>query len=197
MRSATVEIDDLFLRRWSPRAMSGEAITREELMPLCEAARWAPSAMNNQPWRFVYALRDTPSWAPFFDLLVERNQRWCRQAGALVVLISRDTFAPTGAPARTHSFDTGAAWMSLALQGTLAGLVVHGMQGFDYERARGVCAVPDGYTVECMVAIGKPGDPGALPDDLREREHPSDRRPLDEIMLEGRLPAPALAPTAG
>jgi nitroreductase len=126
VRKADYPIDNLFLDRWSPRAMSGEAISQEELMPLFEAARWAPSSYNNQPWRFLYAHRDTEQWKLFFDLLVEFNQGWARNAGVLVLFISKNTLDMNGEPAPTHSFDTGAAWENLALQGWLKGLVVHG-----------------------------------------------------------------------
>jgi nitroreductase len=135
-RKADHPIDKIFLDRWSPRAMTGEAVSQEDLMTLFEAARWAPSSYNNQPWRILYARRDTQHWPLFFDLLVEFNQSWAKNAGALVLFISRTHFDFNGEPAVTHSFDTGAAWENLALQGWLKGLVVHGMQGFDYDRAR-------------------------------------------------------------
>ncbi len=179
-------VDPLFVRRWSPRAMNGEAVSEDELMRLFEAARWSPSSYNNQHWRFVYARRDTADWDRFFDLLAEGNQAWANEAGALVVMISKTTFDYNGKPAKTHSFDTGAAWMALALQGTISGLVVHGMQGFDYDAARGALDVPEGYEVEAMCAIGHPGDPQELPEDLRG-ERPNDRRPLSEIVFAGKL----------
>lgn len=187
VRRADHPIDNLFLDRWSPRAMSGEPIAQEDLMTLFEAARWAPSSYNNQPWRFLYARRDTEQWALFFDLLVEFNQSWARNAAVLVLFISKNTFDTNGELSVTHSFDTGAAWENLALQGWLNGLVVHGMQGFDFERARTVLNVPEGFKVEAMVAIGKPGSIDVLPAELRERELPSDRRKLEETICEGRF----------
>lgn len=179
-------VDPLFVRRWSPRAMNGEAVSEDELMRLFEAARWAPSSYNNQHWRFVYARRGTADWDRFFDLLAEGNQAWANDAGALVVMISKTTFDYNGKPAKTHSFDTGAAWMALALQGTISGLVVHGMQGFDYDAAREALDVPEGYEVEAMCAIGHPGDPQELPENFRG-ERPNDRRPLSEIVFAGKL----------
>lgn len=187
VRRADHPIDNLFLDRWSPRAMSGEPIAQEDLMTLFEAARWAPSSYNNQPWRFLYARRDTEQWALFFDLLVEFNQSWARNAAVLVLFISKNTFDMSGELSVTHSFDSGAAWENLALQGWLKGLVVHGMQGFDYERARTDLHVPEGFKVEAMVAIGKPGSVDVLPPELRERELPSDRRKLEETICEGRF----------
>jgi nitroreductase len=184
-RIAERPIDNIFLDRWSPRAMTGEAIAPEELLVLFEAARWAPSSYNYQPWRFLYARRDSEHWQTFFDLLGEFNQAWARNAAVLVVFISRTHFDFNGEPAPTHSFDTGAAWENLALQGHVKGLVVHGMQGFDYERALMALNIPGGFQVEAMCAIGKPAHPATLPDDLRAKEAPSDRRKLDQTICEG------------
>ena len=185
VRKADHPIDPILLDRWSPRAMSGESIAEAELMTLFEAARWAPSSFNNQPWRILYSCRDTPHWQTFFDLLVDANKAWCGRAAALLVFVSRTTFEHNNKPAITHSFDCGAAWENLALQACRMGLVVHGMQGFDYDRARTALKIPEGYQVEAMVAVGKPGDPGALPEKLRERESPNDRKPLSQVVCEG------------
>ena len=184
-RKADHPVAGIFLDRWSPRAMTGEPISEEELLTLFEAARWAPSSYNYQPWRFLYARRDGEYWQTFVELMVEFNQSWARNAAVLVVFISRTQFDFNGEPAPTHSFDTGAAWMNLALQGFLNGLVVHGMQGFDYERARTALKVPDGFQVEAMCAIGKPADPATMTDDLRAKESPSGRRKLEETICEG------------
>jgi nitroreductase len=178
------DVDELFISRWSPRAMSGEEIDEATLLSLFEAARWAPSANNNQPWRFIYARRNTPHWETFFNLLAEGNQVWAKNAAALIVVISKTTF-DSGKPARTHTYDTGAAWVSLALQGSLKGLVVHGMQGFDYDKAKEVLQVPDDYSVEAMIAVGKKGKKEDLPGYLQEREFPSSRKSIAEIAMEG------------
>src|SRR5580704_16117514 len=118
------EIDPQFVERWSPRAMNGEPLSEADLMRLFEATRWAPSCANAQPWRFVYGRAGTPHFARLYDLLSEGNRPWCRRAGALIVVVSKITF-DNGSPLRTHSYDTGAAWMSIALQGNRMGLVVH------------------------------------------------------------------------
>ena len=178
-------VDELFLDRWSPRALSGEPVTDEELSTLFEAARWAPSSYNNQPWRILYARRDTEHWGVFFDLLVEGNRNWVKDAAVILLFVSKETFDFNGKPYPTHSFDTGAAWENLALQATMLGLVTHGMQGFDYERARAELNIPEGFRVEAMAAVGRPGDPSRLPESLREREAPSGRKPLSEITCEG------------
>jgi nitroreductase len=193
VRRADHPIDTLFLDRWSPRAMSGEPIDEPELLVLFEAARWAPSSGNSQPWRFLYARRDTEHWPLFFDLLAEGNQTWCHNAAALVVFVSRTTREETGRPLRTHSYDTGSAWVSFALQGWLNGLVVHGMAGFDYERAQRTLHVPDDFTVEAMAAVGRPGRKEDLPPQHLQREFPSTRKPLAELAFAGpyRPVAPA------
>lgn len=185
VRRADHPIDPLFLDRWSPRAMSGEPIPEADLMTLFEAARWAPSSFNNQPWRILYARRDTSHWPTFFDLLADPNKVWCGKAAALLVFVSRTTFEHNNKPSVTHTFDCGAAWENLALQGWRMGLVIHGMQGFDYDRARTTLKIPDGFQVEAMAAVGRPGDPNDLPEKLREREKPSDRRPLSQTVCEG------------
>ncbi|HRN78432.1 MAG TPA: nitroreductase family protein [Candidatus Dependentiae bacterium] len=184
-RKPDYPIHDIILHRWSPRAMSGEPISDAELMTLFEAARWAPSSFNNQPWRFVYAKKDTPAWDIFFDLLNDSNKKWAQHAAVLLVIASCDTFEYSGKYSRTHSFDTGAAWENLALQGTINNLAVRGMEGFSYERAKRRLNIPDGYTVEAMAAIGKPGNKEELPADLQEKEKPSMRKNITEFVFEG------------
>lgn len=178
--------DQRFVERWSPRAMSGQPLSEAELMRLFEAARWAPSSGNFQPWRFIYARKGTPHFETFFNLLTEGNRTWCIGAGALIVVISKITL-DNGNPARTHSFDSGAAWMSLALQGHKMGLVVHGMAGFSYDRARTELGVPDNFEVECMIAAGHPGKVEDLVEKDKIREKPSGRRPAKESIYEGRF----------
>jgi nitroreductase len=187
VRKAAHPIDNLFLDRWSPRAMSGGEIADADLRVLFEAARWAPSSFNNQPWRMLYARRGTPQWPLLFDLMVEFNQSWTKNAAALVLFVSHETFEHNGKPSVSHSYDCGAAWMSLALQGELKGYVVHGMQGFDYEKAKTALGIPDGYRVEAMAAIGLPAPKESLPKEMQERETPSDRKPLSEILCEGKF----------
>ena len=184
------EISPLFVNRWSPRAMTGEEITREELMRMLEAARWAMSSFNNQSWRFLFALRNTAHWEKFFKLLVQSNQAWCKHAASLIVVVSKKTFDHNGKPARTHTYDTGAAWYSFALQGVMMGLVVHGMQGFDYDKAAAELGVTDEYQVEAMAAVGRPGNKEDLPPALQERESPSQRKKVEEFAFEGGFKIP-------
>ncbi len=137
------DIHPLFLQRWSPRAFSGEAIDEATLLRFFEAARWAPSGYNAQPWRFLYARRDTPEWQPVFAALSEYNQGWATRASALVVILSRKVWTPPGKTEpqaiTTHSFDAGAAWANLALQVTLSGWHAHGIGGFDKGAMRWTC----------------------------------------------------------
>lgn len=187
VRRPTYKINPLLLNRWSPRSMTGEEVSDDELMSLFEAARWAPSSYNNQPWRFIYAKRSAASWDRLFSLLAEGNKVWCKDAAALVVLVSRKNFEYNEKPAITHQLDSGAAWENMALEATSRGLVTHGMQGFDYERARKELDVPDGYEVLAMIAIGKRAAKEHLPPELQKREFPSDRKPLKEIVMEGKF----------
>src|SRR3954469_9226754 len=148
-RIADHPIDKLFLERWSPRAFTGEPIAEADLAILFEAARWAPSAYNSQPWRFLYARRDTPNWERFLGLLNEFNRGWAQHASALVIVISKTTFTAPGAteesPALWHTFDTGSAWAYLALQASLSGWYTHGMAGFDQDLTRKELNIPEGY----------------------------------------------------
>jgi len=187
-RTTEYPIDDIFLKRYSPRAMSGEKVSEKELMTLFEAARWAPSSSNIQPWRFIYAMRDTQEFENLFSLLIQFNKDWCVRASVLVVTISKKT-TDSGRENATHSFSAGSAWQNLALQASEMNLIAHGMSGFDYEMARKKLGVPDDYTVEMMIAIGKHGKIEDLPESLRPRETPSDRKPLKEIVFKGKFPA--------
>lgn len=184
-RHADYPIEPLLLDRWSPRAMSGEAISPNELMRLFEAARWAPSSFNGQPWRALYARRETEHWPIFLGLLGEGNQIWAQKAAALVVFVSRRHFEYNGKPSVTHSYDCGAAWQNFALQGFNQGLVVHGMEGFDYERARRELRIPDEFQIEAMAAVGRPGARESLPGKLQNAESPNDRRAISGSICEG------------
>ena len=188
-RRSDYPIDRVFIERWSPRAFTGAPMSEAELLGLIEAARWAPSAFNAQPWRFLYARRDTAAWDRFLGLLVPSNQAWARNASALLFVESMQTRILQGSdkpvPSRSASFDAGAAWMSLALQARHAGWDAHGMTGFDAERAMAELAVPEGWRVEAAVAIGRRADPSELPEALRARERPNDRLPLSAIVMEG------------
>jgi len=186
-RKTAHKVDPLILNRWSPRSMTGEDLTEEQLMTLFEAARWAPSSYNNQPWRFLFARKNTPHWFKLFDLMGEFNQGWAKHASALVVVAAKKTFDHNSKPSVTHAFDTGAAWGMLALQAVSMGLVTHGMEGFDYYRARQELNIPDDHEVLAMIAIGKQAPKERLPGQLQEKELPSGRKELDRIAFEGEF----------
>ena len=190
-RIADYAINEQFINRWSPRAFSAEPISQETLLSFLEAARWAPSAYNSQPWRFLYARRDTPSWERYLAILNEFNRSWAQHASALVLVISKTTFATPGSteekPAPSHTFDTGSAWGHMALQASISGWHTHGMAGFDQALARSELKIPDGYELHAMIAIGKLGDKATLAEGLQAREVPSPRRPLSELAAEGEF----------
>jgi nitroreductase len=189
VRSSIYKINPIILNRWSPRSMTDEKLSYEELMSLFEAARWSPSSANSQPWRFIYATRDTKEWNTLFNLLVEGNKLWAKNAAVVIVIVSKKEFEYKGkvTPSVTHQFDTGAAWENLALEATSRGLVVHAMAGFDHEKARRDLDIPNEYDVMAMIVLGKRGPKESLPLGLQEREIPSDRKPLGEIVMEGRF----------
>ena len=154
---------------------------------LFEAARWAPSCFNEQPWLFLYAT--TPEHrAVFLSCLVEFNQLWARNAPVLAFVLAKKSFAKNGEPNRWAAFDAGAAWMSLALQAHKSGLFTHAMAGFDEDKAYEVLQVPrDRYDILAAIAIGGYGDPESLSPAMRTSEAPNDRKPLAEVALQGVL----------
>ncbi|WP_337267745.1 nitroreductase family protein [Oryzifoliimicrobium ureilyticus] len=191
-RESSFPIDSLFLDRWSPRAFRDEAISEEQILSILEAAHWAPSSSNQQPWRFIYALKGTEQWEKALELLIEFNQGWAQNASALVFIVSRTFQGEVDGerkPSYSHSFDAGTAFGFLSIQAHLAGFHTHGMGGIHYDKIKEAYAIPDGYRVEAAVAIGTIGDRDTLPDKLREREVPSSRKPLSEVAFNGTFTA--------
>jgi nitroreductase len=190
-RTADHDIDPIFLNRWSPRAFTGEAMPQPVLMSLFEAARWAPSAINIQPWRFVYAHRGTPEWTPLFDALMDMNQAWVVNASVLAYCLSDRFRRKPGAdpsPNRSHSFDAGAAWAYMALQAHHLGWAAHGMGGFHVDKAHAATGAAEAdYRIEAAIAIGRTTDASVLPEAYRAREVPSGREPVAAFVFEGRL----------
>ncbi|MBP6029998.1 MAG: nitroreductase family protein [Sphingobium sp.] len=178
-----------FLERWSPRAYDPRPIDEETLKTVLEAARWAPSAFNYQPWRFACALRGDGYWKAYLDALIPFNQAWAANASALIYIVSDTIMEAYGErkPSHSHSFDSGAAWMAMALQAHSMGLITHGMSGIDFDKAAKAINLPEGFSIEAAVALGYPGDKAILPKELQEREVPSDRKPLGETMVMGSL----------
>ncbi|MDP4011816.1 MAG: nitroreductase family protein [Candidatus Roizmanbacteria bacterium] len=183
-RTSTYPINQIILHRWSPRAMTGEPIDDATLISFFDAARWAPSSMNNQLTRFVYAKRDTEHFKKFMNVLVEFNQKWCANAAALVMIISRKKSYHKDLPHPSHSLESGACMQNLMLEATSRGYVVHGMTGFDFETSHALLGLSDNWQVDVMLAIGVFDK--AKSEEMKEEV--SDRKPLSELVFEGVLP---------
>ena len=188
-RRPETKVDPLFVNRWSPRAYTGEPIPEDVLRAAFEAARWAPSGNNSQPWRFVYARREGQRFAEFIDFLAPRNQLWAVNASAIVVLVAATTQEADGKvrELKNHLLDAGAAWASFALQLSLTGWGSRAIAGFDKDKARAVLGVPEAFEVVLSVAIGKPAAKDILPAEFQEKEFPNQRRPLAETIFEDRF----------
>ena len=186
-RTSAYPIQSSILSRVSYRAFSEERLSEDELMSLFEAARWAPSAYNGQPWRFIYGRRGEKEWDPLFNALVEFNKSWVKNADTLVLVLSRNNFEHNEKLAATSHFDTGAASMNLALEANSRNIVAHGMQGFDYDLIKKSLEIPDTFSVEAMFAIGKHGNKEDLSPSLQEKEVPSSRKPLEELISKGKF----------
>lgn len=182
-RTASHDIDPIYLKRWSPRSFLNKEVPESVLHSIFEAARWAPSAANMQPWHFVVA-RNEADHEKFLSFINENNVLWCKHAPVLIAITSKmdsDLFGDN----ITHAFDTGAAWGYLALEATRKGLITHGMGGFDRDKAREVLQVPDNYAIQAVVAIGYKGEKETLDEKFHDREKPSDRKEVNEFISEG------------
>lgn len=186
-RKPSYEINPIFVNRWSSRSFVSHEISDKDLFSLFEAARWAPSSYNNQPWRFIYAKKNSSNWKNLFELLDDYNKQWCADASALIVVMAKKTFDHNGELMPTNQFDTGAAWENLALQAVSQGLATHPMAGFDHDKARKNLGIPDEYDIPAMIVVGKRGSKEKLPQELKEREIPNGRKPLSEIVMEGKF----------
>lgn len=190
-RKPNFPIDKTFIDRWSPRAFTGEAIPENVLCTAFEAARWSPSSGNSQPWRFIFVKKGAPEWEKFVSFMVSGNQVWAQNASALVVLLSKKDNEANGKVSDliSHSFDAGAAWMSMAMQLTKDGWAAHAMGGINHEIIRTSLEVPANYAIEVMIAVGKVGDKSKLPEALQTREVPNDRKMLDTVSSEAKFKA--------
>jgi nitroreductase len=186
-RNPTADVDSQFLDRWSPRAFDPSPLAEDQLAALFEAARWAPSCYNEQPWLFLYAV--TPEdRARFAEALLSANQVWAPRAPLLFFVLCRRRFGHNNQENRHAPFDAGAAWLALALQARKLGLYAHAMAGFSRQKAYEILAVPqEDYDIMAAVAVGRGGDAQILPDDVAAREQPSQRKPLTEVAWEGRF----------
>lgn len=182
-----IEVHSLIQDRWSPRAFDSKPVENEKLEALFNAARWAPSAMNEQPWRFVYATKDDPeAYQKLLSCLVEANQVWARNAPVLILSVAKTNYSNNGNSNAYAWHDAGMATANLALQATELGLHLHIMGGFSADMARKVLNLPEGYEPVSMIALGYLGDADQLPEHLKAREGaPRNRKPLQELVFNG------------
>src|SRR5690625_22207 len=184
IRKADHQIDPIHLERWSSRAFATTPVEDAKLDSIFEAARWAPSAANWQPWHFVYAQKQA-DLEKFHSFINENNVEWCKRAPVLVAVISKLTRNEEGDANPFHAFDTGTAWGYLSLEAHRQGLLTHGMGGFDREKAKEVLNIPEEYEVQAVVAIGYHDPEAPLSEKNQAREVPSDRNPLETFLFEG------------
>lgn len=186
-REPSYQIDPVFINRWSPRSFLEKDVSDDVLLSIFEAARWAPSANNIQPWRFIIA-RTKEDRELFHSFILPGNLVWCKKAPAFALLLSEK--ATEKGPNRFHDFDTGTASGYLQLEATNKGLVTHVMGGFDRDIAREALQIPEDYELHCVIAIGYQGEKDDLPENLQERENPNSRRPLADSIFEGKFNQP-------
>ncbi|MFI4910056.1 MAG: nitroreductase family protein [Sedimentisphaeraceae bacterium JB056] len=181
-RQTQAQIDPMFTDRWSPRSFNGELLESWEIESLLEAARWAPSCYNEQPWSFAFT-KSKEDIKLFSEALVELNQQWAPKAGMLMFLIYKKDFEQTGKPNNWAYFDAGAAWMSLAFQARKIGLYTHGMAGFDRNKAAEILKVDlSTHDIAEAIAVGHIDSKDKLPDKFIDMETPNDRKDLDKMI---------------
>lgn len=188
-RTASPKVEKLIVDRWSPRAFDNAEVPQEDLDAIFEAAGWAPSAFNAQPWTFLYARKGDENWDLFLSQLVEFNQSWAKEASVLVFVVSNKIMRTDQGekPSHSHSFDAGAAWALAALQAHALGYHTHGMTGIKFGEAEAALGIPEDHRLEAAFVIGKKGDKASLPEFLQGREAPSGRKPLSEIAKAGKF----------
>jgi len=180
-------VHDFIAERWSPRAFSDKPVAPDVLQSLFEAARWAPSSSNEQPWAYIAAtMDDAENFAKLVSVLVPSNVTWAQHAPVLALAVAELAFAKSGTPNRNAQYDVGSASAWLTVEATSRGLFVHQMGGFDHDKARQVFEIPTGWEPIAAIAIGYPGDPDSLPQPLRDREvAPRTRKPISQFVMSG------------
>lgn len=188
-RTAHPKVEKLIVDRWSPRAFDESEIPQEDIDVIFEAAGWAPSAYNVQPWTFLYARRGDANWDLFLSQLIEFNQSWAKDASVLVFVVSDKYMrSPEGNnDNHSHSFDAGSAWALAAIQAQALGYHTHGMTGIKFGEAEAALGIPADHRLEAAFVIGKAAGKEKLPDFLQEREVPSTRKPVSEIAKAGKF----------
>ncbi|TYC92492.1 nitroreductase family protein [Novosphingobium sp. BW1] len=188
-RTAHAKVEKLIVDRWSPRAFDESAIPQEDLDVIFEAAGWAPSAYNVQPWTFLYSVKGDANWDLFLSQLIDFNKGWAQSASALVFVVSDTQMRSEKGNSDNYSasFDAGAAWMAAALQAQALGYHTHGMTGIKFGEAEAALGVPADHRLEAAFVIGKIGDKATLPDYLQDREAPVGRKAASEIARAGKF----------
>lgn len=184
-RVSEYPVSPLFLNRWSTRAFSPREVSNQDLYTVLDAAHWAPSSFNDQPWRFIVAKTEEQR-SVFHQFINEFNLTWVSTAPVLIVVAS-DKLRDNGDPNGAHAFDAGAAWASMAIQATMLGMVTHAMGGIDRNKARQMLNIPDNFEIHAVIALGYLGDKSLLPEAVQQREVPNGRRPLNELVYEGKI----------
>jgi len=181
-------VHKLIRERWSPRAFANKSIPQNVLRSLFEAARWAPSSYNEQPWAYLVATRDEQdSFERMLSVLMEFNANWAKSAAVMAIAVAELAFAKNSAPNRNAQYDLGAATALLSVEATAQGLAVHQMAGFEPEKARQLFGIPAGWEAIAAIALGYPGDPASLPPPLKDSEMaPRTRKPIAEFVMAGQ-----------
>jgi nitroreductase len=178
-------VEDLILKRWSPRSFADFPVSSEDLTKIFTAAAWVASSFNEQPWRFFVGKKGDATYTKIFDALIERNQAWAKSAPILILSVGKKVFTGSGAPNAYALHDTGAATASMSLEATALGLHTHGMGGFDKDKIRASLEIPEAFDIGAVWALGYLGDPSALSGPMHEAElAPRKRNPLSEFVFE-------------
>jgi nitroreductase len=181
-RDFNTEILKEIKERWSPRAFSDEKINDEDIMGILEAARYAPSCYNEQPWRFIVA-KDKEKLEKMNEILFDGNKVWASKAPALILVLSKKTFERNGKDNYWHTFDAGTAWGYLSLEAQKRGLITHAMGGFNKNKAKEIYNISDDYSIITVIAVGKYGNKEDLPDNIKAMEKPSIRKPIEDLII--------------
>lgn len=184
-------INHLLEQRWSPRAFREKMVEKEKILSILEAARWAPSAMNEQPWRFIVGVKGDGTWDKIFDALVEWNQQWAGKAPVLILNLAKRTYTYKGRPNNTYAYDTGQAVAMMVTEAVNQGLFAHQMGGFSAEKAAELFDIPDDFQPISVTAIGHYGNVEELPIDMQKSEiEERKRRSLNDTVFSSKFGEP-------
>lgn len=184
---SSVPLHELIRERWSPRVFRDRSIEPDKIRSLLEAARWAPSSYNGQPWSYLVATKDEPEEFERLASCLESGNSWAKRAPLLLLAVAATHFSHNGKPNRHAQHDLGIANENLVLQAVAMGLAAHQMAGFQPDRARELFQIPEGQEPLTMLAVGYPGEPDDLPEQLRAREtSPRSRKPLADMIFTGK-----------